>query len=315
MSRARRGHGYDGWSGDAHGPVEFVKQTASIGPLGPVVLFTHIPLARPLDAPCGPLREKGSIRQGYGVGYQNTLTDGATKFLLETLKPSLIMSGDDHDYCEYEHTIPSSNEKVREVSVKSISMAMGIRRPGFQLLSLTSTVASPDLLTQIPVAPPLDAPCLLPDQLGMYLYVYIPLALLSLFLVLTSNVIRVNAGPVHQTWGKRHHRRDASASPYEQSRRNGSSHDSEAGIPPPREIKSRERSRSFSSPWTWTFTHGGRRRGIALPDPYRRWLSRIEHRSPRREVGLLRGFLEDVLAVAWPPVCVFLVAAWWVMRW
>ncbi|KAF9230698.1 Metallo-dependent phosphatase-like protein, partial [Melanogaster broomeanus] len=47
MSRARRGHGYDGWSGDAHGPVEFVKQTASIGPLGPVVLFTHIPLARP----------------------------------------------------------------------------------------------------------------------------------------------------------------------------------------------------------------------------------------------------------------------------
>ncbi|KAF9222694.1 Metallo-dependent phosphatase [Gyrodon lividus] len=323
LLRAEHGQGYDSWPAVAHGPVEFVKQSASIGSQGPVILFTHIPLARPLDAACGPLREKGSIRQGYGLGYQNTLMDGATEFLLESVKPSLIMSGDDHDYCEYEHTIPSSNEKVREVTIKSISMAMGIRRPGFQLLSLTSTVPSPDHITQIPVSPPLEVPCLLPDQLGIYLYVYIPLVALSLLLVLASNVMRVNAGSTRQIWSKKHSRRDSPESPYDLTDRNGLSHDAntDSFLPPPA-IKSRERShssrprgRSFSSIRTWTFMLGGQRRSITLPNPCGHWRSRVEHRTPRREVGLLRGFLEDVLAVTWPPICVFLVAAWWVLRW
>lgn len=91
LLRANHGHSFDSWPAVSHGPVEFVKQTASAGSLGPVVLFTHIPLFRPLDASCGPLREKGTIRQGYGFGYQNTLFDGATEFLLQSLKPSLIM--------------------------------------------------------------------------------------------------------------------------------------------------------------------------------------------------------------------------------
>lgn len=91
LLRAERGHTFDSWPAISHGPVEFVKQTASAGSPGPVVLFTHIPLSRPSDASCGPLREKGTIRQGYGFGYQNTLFDGATEFLLQSLKPSLIM--------------------------------------------------------------------------------------------------------------------------------------------------------------------------------------------------------------------------------
>ncbi|KAF8840517.1 Metallo-dependent phosphatase [Paxillus ammoniavirescens] len=321
--RAERGHDYDSWPPIAHGPVEFVKQSTSIGNQGPAVLFTHIPLARPSDAFCGPLREKGSIRQGHGFGYQNTLSVGATKFLLESVKPSLIMSGDDHDYCEYEHTIPSSGQKVREVTVKSISMAMGIRRPGFQLLSLTSIVPSPDHLTQIPVPPPRDAPCLLPDQLGIYLYVYIPLVVLSLFLVLASNVMRVNAGSTRETWGKKHSRRDSSESPYQLSRRNGSSHEAntDSFLPLPsvesheHEHSPRPRGRSFSSVWTWSFTLGGQRRRITLPNPCGSWRSRVEHGAPQHEVGLLRGFFGDVLAITWPPICVFVVAAWWVMRW
>lgn len=91
LLRAERGHTFDSWPTISRGPVEFVKQTASVGSQGPVVLFTHIPLARRSDVSCGPLREKGTIRQGYGFGYQNTLSDGATEFLLQSLKPSLIM--------------------------------------------------------------------------------------------------------------------------------------------------------------------------------------------------------------------------------
>lgn len=91
LLRAERGHTFDSWPVIAHGPVEFVKRIASTDPPGPVVLFTHIPLSRPSDASCGPLREKGTVRQGYGFGYQNTLMDGATEFLLQSLKPSLVM--------------------------------------------------------------------------------------------------------------------------------------------------------------------------------------------------------------------------------
>ncbi|KIJ67637.1 hypothetical protein HYDPIDRAFT_84614 [Hydnomerulius pinastri MD-312] len=318
--RAEFGHSYDTWPALQNGPAEFVKHIASTEPQGSLVLFTHIPLARPIDSSCGPLREKGSIRQGFGFGYQNTLMDGATEFLLESLKPSLVMSGDDHDYCEYEHTIPSTNERVREVTVKSISMAMGIRRPGFQLVSLTSTVPSPDQLTQIPVSPPLDAPCLLPDQLGIYLHIYIPLVVLSLILLLASNVMRLNASPILQTWDKKRSRRDASEIPHEMAHRNGFSHDAdtdEESILPSPAIKhhTRPRGRSFSSPWTWTFMLGGQRRRITLPNPCASGRSRVEHRVAQQEVGLLRGFGEDVLAVAWPPVCVFIVAAWWVMHW
>lgn len=89
--RAERGHTFENWPAIPHGPVEFVKQTASTGSLGPVILFTHIPLSRPSDASCGPLREKGTIRQGYGFGYQNLVMDGATEFLLKSLRPSLVM--------------------------------------------------------------------------------------------------------------------------------------------------------------------------------------------------------------------------------
>jgi hypothetical protein len=57
----------------------------------PVILFSHIPLYRPEGTDCGPLRERGTIRQGFGTGYQNILGQDATKFLLQKLKPSLIL--------------------------------------------------------------------------------------------------------------------------------------------------------------------------------------------------------------------------------
>ncbi|THH08090.1 hypothetical protein EW145_g2951, partial [Phellinidium pouzarii] len=94
-------------------------------------------------------------------------------------------SGDDHDYCEYMHSTPLLSEGpepniqyVREVTVKSISIAMGIQRPGFQLLSLVS----PSELT--PNAQSFaDTLCLLPDQLSIYLNRYVPLLIISLLVL------------------------------------------------------------------------------------------------------------------------------------
>jgi hypothetical protein len=61
-------------------------------------------------------------------------------------------------------------------------MAMGINRPGFQLLSL---VSAPNPQQQ------LHTPCVLPDQLGIYIWGYAVLGALSLVAVLIANVFRI----------------------------------------------------------------------------------------------------------------------------
>jgi len=102
-------------------------------------------------------------------------------------------SGDNRDYCEYTHTNPrpdresmTKSASIREVTVKSFSMANYIRRPGFQLLSLVDPSNTPSS-THNSYA---DRPCFLPDQLGVYSSLYFPLGLLSLLVLLFSNIYR-----------------------------------------------------------------------------------------------------------------------------
>lgn len=70
---------------------------------------------------------------------------------------------------------------MREVTVKSFSEARGIRRPGFQLLTLFQP--SPALTTTH-----LDIPCFLPNADGIYYTVYVPLALVTVMLLLICNI-------------------------------------------------------------------------------------------------------------------------------
>lgn len=62
-------------------------------------------------------------------------------------------------------------------------MVMNVRRPGFQLLSL----APIDMRVEGKPTHA-DTPCLLPDQLGIYLTVYIPLLAISLLVVFASHL-------------------------------------------------------------------------------------------------------------------------------
>jgi len=102
-----------------------------------------------------------------------------------------LYSGDDHDYCSITHSLPPKKDDpshkhaiTEEISVKSLSMAMGIKRPGFQLLSLVSP--SPDQAQ-------LHRPCELPDQITIYLWAYLPMLVLSILGLLVLNVLRVRA--------------------------------------------------------------------------------------------------------------------------
>lgn len=116
----------------------------------PKMLITHVPLFRPADAYCGPLREtNSSIKIQRGFQYQNVLDVTTSDEIWQIVKPSIIFAGDDHDHCDYKH-----DNGIHEINVKSFSWAMGINYPGFQLVSLSGTRYETKL-------------CLLPSQLTM----------------------------------------------------------------------------------------------------------------------------------------------------
>ncbi|KAL1839519.1 hypothetical protein VTJ49DRAFT_1421 [Mycothermus thermophilus] len=161
----------------------------------PTVLLTHVPLYRPPGTPCGPLREKwpptkppkgqtepvfpdhrNAISVSGGYQYQNVLGEKDSEELVRKVGNVVhAFSGDDHDYCAVTH--PESRGNVPEITIKSISMAMGVSKPGFLLVSLYNPI---DPATGKPLPPSLGGIppgqptlqthlCLLPSQLSTYL--------------------------------------------------------------------------------------------------------------------------------------------------
>ncbi|EJD35393.1 hypothetical protein AURDEDRAFT_154879 [Auricularia subglabra TFB-10046 SS5] len=161
---------FDDWPGAKGGAIEFVKHFSPKEREERVVLFSHIPLARPDAASCGPLRERpGGIRRGVGRGYQNLVGKQTTSFVLRHLRPVLVLSADDTDYCQIVHRgEDAGGAEVREVSVKAFALTRNIRRPGFQLLALSSKDGAR------------DRPCFMPDTRALYWRFYLPLVFLAL---------------------------------------------------------------------------------------------------------------------------------------
>ncbi|KIW19972.1 hypothetical protein PV08_00547 [Exophiala spinifera] len=145
----------------------------------PTILLSHVPLFRSGTTSCGPKRERGtSIPLSAGYQYQNVLTPLISQDIVKHLTAeeiAMIYSGDDHDYCEIEHS--EFTGRIREITVKSISWAMGIRHPAVQLVSLWNPVAQdavfPSADSAADQATPRDTVqnrlCLLPDQLGVFI--------------------------------------------------------------------------------------------------------------------------------------------------
>ncbi|KAL5523938.1 hypothetical protein ACEPAG_8111 [Sanghuangporus baumii] len=190
--RAGTGKSFEDWQAIPGGTIDFINDFAGVGSEEPVVLFSHIPLFRPDTAGCGPLREKGNIRRGVGPGFQNMLMRDTTRYILRYVRPTVVFSGNDHDYCEYTHSIPLLSEGpdakidyVPEVTVKAISSAGDIRRPGFQLLSLSESS-----LHQTDGKSFADAPCFLPGERDICFGRYLPLLALSLVVLLAAAIRR-----------------------------------------------------------------------------------------------------------------------------
>ncbi|KAI0344736.1 hypothetical protein BDW22DRAFT_1326613 [Trametopsis cervina] len=300
-----------------NGAIAFAHQSMEVARSQgqPTVLLTHIPLTRARGTSCGPLREQGTIRDGHGYGYENTLDYEVSRLLLDVLRPSIIFSGDDHDYCEIHHALSASDDvslskqrSVKEVSVKSFSIAMGVRRPGFQLLSLVPpSLASPS-------GPPLsDTPCFLPFQLGTYVFIYGPLTLLSLLILLTNHIYRAyHPGAANHSL----------AIPLS-SRQSSLPNDIEQAafmLPPPtpgfavKAASRRKNGRPYSE-MVFKLNLGGQKL-VADLTSVRDLLqcaccATRGGMDKRRTTRVLRAFFADVLAVAWLPVALFATMVWW----
>lgn len=118
--------------------VETVQST--LDPNFPRIVLTHVPFHRnSVLEPCGPGRESTKpFPLMYGYQYQTIIDFWASDKILRELNPVLVLSGDDHDYCDMTHLDyedPTRN-LAREISCKSVSMTSGIKYPAYQLLSL-----------------------------------------------------------------------------------------------------------------------------------------------------------------------------------
>ncbi|TDZ20427.1 Cell division control protein 1 [Colletotrichum orbiculare MAFF 240422] len=157
------------------------------GPDLPTLLLSHVPLYREPGTPCGPKREhwppakppkgqngpvipdhRNAISVSGGYQYQNVLSeDDSVKLVKSVGNVVQVFSGDDHDYCEIVHSPQKDN--VREITVKSMSMAMGVPTPGFLMVSLYNPVdAGGKPLPSAPEKTLQTHLCLLPNQLATY---------------------------------------------------------------------------------------------------------------------------------------------------
>lgn len=164
---------------------KFVQNVSSDAKSHPRVLLTHIPLYRPDQTPCGPHRASSVIDQrlwrhfkDQEVMYQNYITAESSKRLLELIKPTLVLSGHDHDQCTLTHK--SEAGSVTEHTLGTISWQQGNLYPSFMLLSVPNAIHqnSSDqdsmLHTQL---------CFLPRQLFIYIW-YLSLFVLTLLALL-----------------------------------------------------------------------------------------------------------------------------------
>ena len=171
--------------------TQWAVDSARVSKNVPTVLLSHIPLFRLPGTPCGPLRERwppssapgerddrNAIAVAFGDQYQNVIAQDLSKEIVAKVgNVRYAFSGDDHDYCEVVHAdLGGPAGGVREVTVKAFSWAMGIRKPGFVMVSLWNPVdESGDALPRTRGAGETDAGplqshlCLLPDQLGVFI--------------------------------------------------------------------------------------------------------------------------------------------------
>lgn len=169
-----------------------------LDPNMPRIVLTHVPLYRdPMVETCAAGREsKRPFPLQKGFQYQTVIDFTYTEPILKQLKPSLVLSGDDHDVCDMIHLDYSDNkiQLAREISCKTASMTNGIRYPAFHLLSLNNPGGvSPGYNPSLMTATIQTKMCLLPHP-------YLPLKIYVASLLVCYTLIYVSASRAIHRW-------------------------------------------------------------------------------------------------------------------
>ncbi|KAI7904886.1 Metallo-dependent phosphatase-like protein [Cokeromyces recurvatus] len=152
----------------------------------PRILLTHVPLYRSPHQSCGPHRQNpvNTIREGAGYQYQNLLTESLSNYILTSVQPIIVFSGDDHDYCKVIH------QYEEQVTVPTFSMSQGLPYPGVVIVDITDRG---ELITHL---------CWLPNQINIFInYLYMSiLTLLGLFLWHIFQPLLINTNLIINTF-------------------------------------------------------------------------------------------------------------------
>uniref|UniRef100_A0A8H7NNN3 Uncharacterized protein n=1 Tax=Bionectria ochroleuca TaxID=29856 RepID=A0A8H7NNN3_BIOOC len=150
----------------------------------------HWPPTKPAKGETGPTipDHRNAISVSGGYQYQNVLEESdSVKLVKDVGNVVQVFSGDDHDYCQLVHSESQGN--VPEITVKSMSMAMGVPTPGFLMVSLYNPVDEDG--NRIPGAPETTLQthlCLLPNQIHTYIK-YVAFIILSLVVLILRAVL------------------------------------------------------------------------------------------------------------------------------
>lgn len=173
---------------------------ASHDPSIPRILFSHIPLHRDpnedVTASCQlpdvatfppgvlpasnpstpPLTRQSSrpIQMGTDAKgtYENMIGPEWSRFIKERIQPSVIFSGDDHDYCHHLHSSSSGSSgsaaSIPELTVPALSLTSGVRTPGYARLAIwQEPVSAATAKTRISYTA-----CALPPQIEFWSQMY-----------------------------------------------------------------------------------------------------------------------------------------------
>ncbi|ACO61799.1 predicted protein, partial [Micromonas commoda] len=144
-------------------------------PARPRVLVTHVPLSKRSYEPgtCGDQRTSEVIRDkthmsstaggrrieiprhdGLGCYYQDYLRPATSRRLLDKVRPTLVLSGHDHDQCVGTHEVfasdatgracATSGRSATEHTVGSFSFLMGNPRPSFAMMTVRGACGMDD---------------------------------------------------------------------------------------------------------------------------------------------------------------------------
>lgn len=104
------------------------------------IVFKHIPLYRRNDSSCKYPQSMADRVVKPNIEGEDVIHEATSRFILDSLRPRLVISGHTHMQCSTTHRLSeSTQETIEELTITSYNHKYAELEPGFLLLSANST--------------------------------------------------------------------------------------------------------------------------------------------------------------------------------